>query len=543
MSENGLTRERYSALALTRPIGQRIVIGLFGALLFGLAGVSPLRAAERLEVQLEGMVIPVWIRELVDLGRPEVSSSSELITWLNLLDADSRFDLFELLQASLLTDQSMARQMLRSWAGRQLLDAVSDLVRVDADSSGIVLFNTLELLLNSQSEVTALDLLEELPAENVRIDLDALLQVASRWRRQLQQQQQLVLALGRFPATQVPVLPELAGKAVFAAGHEFKPLPVAHRTKPLQLEVWRPPDGTPLRSSWVVLMPGLGGSQDHFRWLALSLQRKGWPVVVLEHPGSDARAVHALLKGQRLAPGAEVLPARLADLQAVLRAREQGTLVLPGQRLVLMGHSLGALTALLAAGITPEPGLYTRCRKALDDLPLTNLSRLLQCQLVDVQMPKLQSIPQLEAIVALNSFGSLLWPRHGAVPLSVPVLLTGGTLDLITPPLSEQLDLLLAISPHPASRVVLVEGASHFSPVRVEGQMGEGRGDDLFQLGEELVGRQPLAVQRLLAVEIQIFLEQVEAGEALEGSTHQQVGDLRLHRLDRNAAERLRKSQ
>ena len=61
--------------------------------------------------------------------------------------------------------------------------------------------------------------------------------------------------------------------------------------------------------------------------------------------------------------------------------------------------------------------------------------------------------------------------------------------------------------------------------------------------GEELVGRQPLAVQRLLAVEIQIFLEQVEAGEALQGSTHQQVGDLRLHRLDRHAAERLRKSQ
>ena len=66
---------------------------------------------------------------------------------------------------------------------------------------------------------------------------------------------------------------------------------------------------------------------------------------------------------------------------------------------------------------------------------------------------------------------------------------------------------------------------------------------DSFQLGEELVGRQPLAVQRLLAVEIQIFLEQVEAGEALEGATHQQGGALRLHRLDRNAAERLRKSQ
>jgi hypothetical protein len=50
-------------------------------------------------------------------------------------------------------------------------------------------------------------------------------------------------------------------------------------------------------------------------------------------------------------------------------------------------------------------------------------------------------------------------------------------------------------------------------------------------------------VQRLLAVEIQIFLEQVEAGEGLKDSVHKQIGDLRLHRLDRAAVERLRDAQ
>ena len=45
---------------------------------------------------------------------------------------------------------------------------------------------------------------------------------------------------------------------------------------------------------------------------------KGWPVVLLEHPGSDARAVKALLDGSRTLPGAEVLPERLADLKVEL---------------------------------------------------------------------------------------------------------------------------------------------------------------------------------------------------------------------------------
>ncbi|MDP7327429.1 MAG: alpha/beta hydrolase [Prochlorococcaceae cyanobacterium ETNP7_MAG_30] len=522
---------------------QKTAIALLGSLLLAASGVLPLNAAKRLEVQLDGMVIPVLIEELLDWGSAGGTSRSELTTWLNLLDAESQLDLLELLQAPLLTQQSMARQMLRSWAGRQLLDEFSDLLRVGDDSSGIVVLNTLESLLNNQAEVSTLDLLKALPAESIRLDLDALLRVASRWRSQLQQQQQLAKTLGRLSATSVPAPKELTHEQAHGAAPELISLSVPHRSEPLPLEVWPPSVGTPLRSSLVVLMPGLGGSKDHFRWLAQSLGSKGWPVVVLEHPGSDARAVQDLLTGRRLPPGAEVLPERLADLQAVLRAHKEGKFASSSQRLVLMGHSLGALTALLAAGDIPEPGLHLRCHKALEDIPLTNLSSLLQCQLTDVQIPVQPLVPQLEAIVALNSFGSLLWPSYGDLDIPVPVLLAGGTLDLITPPLSEQLDLLLATQPHPASRAVLVEGASHFSPVRVEAQKVEGPSDDLFKLGKELVGLQPLTVQRLLAVEIQIFLEQVEAGEGLKDSVHKQIGDLRVHRLDRAAVERLRDAQ
>ena len=107
------------------------------------------------------------------------------------------------------------------------------------------------------------------------------------------------------------------------------------------------------RRTWIVLMPGLGGSPDHFRWLGRLLRAKGWPVVVLEHPGSDAEAVDAWLQGRRPPPGAEVLPDRLKDLDAVLEAKASGVLPVEGERLVLIGHSLGSLTALLASGLRP----------------------------------------------------------------------------------------------------------------------------------------------------------------------------------------------
>ena len=114
---------------------------------------------------------------------------------------------------------------------------------------------------------------------------------------------------------------------------------------------------------------------------------------------------------------------------------------------------------------------------------------------------------------------------------------------MITPPLSEQLALLLSISAHPFSRTLLIEGASHFSPIRVEGQFENERGDDLFQLGEELVGVKPLLVQSQLALEIIKFLVQIEKGNKSEAPLHQQIDDLRLHLLDRYAVKELLKNQ
>ncbi len=509
------------------------------AIWLGLVEILPLNGAERLEVLLDGMLIPISIEELSQEARAEISDSSELGAWLDLIDRDSRAGFIKLLNAPLLKKTSMGRQILRSWAGQQLLDEISDLIRVDDDMSGKLVFSTTELLLKDQAEVSTLDLLQALPAESIRLDLDGLLRLAERWRYQLEQQQQLVSKLSKYQTISMNI-----GATDFLVKDsgvlpEKVTLFVSHRSAPLTLEVWKPFADSVTRESWIVLMPGLGGTQYHFHWLARHLSEQGWPVVVLEHPGSDAKAVKGLLEGTRAAPGAEVLPDRIADLFEVLYARDQSLFFVPGEKVVFMGHSLGALTALLAAGSYPEPGLINRCKDALDDLSLTNLSQLMQCQLVDVNLKKIAKPNNLKAIISLNSFGSLLWPKEWSSSLTLPMLFTGGTLDLITPPIKEQLGLFLSASTHQLSRVLLIEGASHFSVIGLEGKLEFNNDDDLFRLGEEFVGVQPLEAQRILSHEITEFLSQVENGESFQSSSHFKSGELRFHRLDRTGVEEL----
>ena len=139
----------------------------------------------------------------------------------------------------------------------------------------------------------------------------------------------------------------------------------------------------------------------------------------------------------------------------------------------------------------------------------------------------------------MNSFGSYLWPKNTESQINIPLFLTGGTFDLVTPSISEQLGLLVSLSSSPLSRVLLIEGASHFSPIRVEGQMNQSKGDDLFNFGESIVGYHPLSVQSLLALEIINFLESLEQKESIKAGTNIKKDELKFHILDKTIIEKL----
>ena len=518
-------------------------MGLLGSLLLSTGGSWPVRSTEHVEVKIDGVVLPVSVEELSAFvrspeGDPSQFSRSELSTWMRLLAPESKEGLIRLLKAPVLSRRSLGRQMLSSWGAGPLLDALGELIRVEDGgriNSALVL-STLELLLEQQETVSTLDVLEALPTQQLRLDLDALVGAANRWRLELKRHHGLMNSLGLEEARLQPLPP--GERSPSSDGSRPSTLSVGHRQRPLQLERWIPQSPRDDRT-WVLIMPGLGGDPNHFHWLARSLMKAGWPVALLEHPGSDATAVQELLEGRQSFDGAEVLQQRLADLEAVLDAQRQGDLNIPGDEVVLIGHSLGALTALLASGAAVVPGMDQRCEGALAGLPLTNLSELLQCELAAGRVLEGNAmLPLPRAVVGLNSFGGLIWPHRSSQALSLPLLLVGGTLDLITPALDEQVALMVGLSQHPDSRVVVVEGASHFSPIRVDGQESASQGDDLFRLGEELVGVNPLSVQRVIAFEVIGFLNSLSAGLSRQDAVHlkDSASMTRWHRLERRRA-------
>ena len=544
--ETGSTTAEGQALLRGRLTGRCIAMGLMGSLLLSTGGSWPVGSTERVEVKIDGLILPVSVEELGAFVRsptadPAQLSQSELSTWMGLLAPESRQGLIRLLKAPVLSRRSLGRQLLSSWGAGPLLGALGELIRVE-DGKRInrsLVLSTLEQLLERQATVSTLDVLEALPTQQLRLDLDALVAAANRWRLELKRHQTLMRTLAQKEA-RLQLLKGTEGSALADAPRQST-LVVDHRSRPLRVERWIPQSSSK-DGLWVLMMPGLGGDPDHFNWLARSLMQAGWPVVVLEHPGSDVAAVQALLEGRQSFDGAAALRDRLADLVAVLDAQRRGDLNIPGTGVVLMGHSLGALTAVLASGAQPLPGMEQRCESALAGLPLTNLSELLQCELSAGRVLEgnaMASPPR--AVVGLNSFGGLIWPHRSSQALPIPLLMVGGTLDLITPPLDEQLPLLAGLAEHPASRVVVVEGASHFSPIRVDGQGKASEGDDLFRLGEELVGVNPLSVQRVIVHEVIRFLDSLSSGSPRNDAVHlmEASSKTRWHRLGRRSVLQL----
>ena len=133
------------------------------------------------------------------------------------------------------------------------------------------------------------------------------------------------------------------------------------------------------------------------------------------------------------------------------------------------------------------------------------------------------------AIVGFNSFGSLIWPKENSTGIKTPTLLIGGTYDLITPLMNEQFRVFYALD-NPSNRFLIIEGASHFSPIRINKSYEEN--NDLFKISESFIGSNPILVQDLSAKFLVKFLENIRDQEVTRVIKNQKDMGLNFHLLD-----------
>ena len=160
---------------------------------------------------------------------------------------------------------------------------------------------------------------------------------------------------------------------------------------------------------------------------------------------------------------------------------------------------------------------------------MTNLSKLLQCQLSEIPFFEKNNANKATAIIGFNSFGSLVWQKENGAGINIPTLLIGGTYDFITPLMNEQFEVFSALN-NPSNRFLIIEGASHFSPIRIN--KNDEENNDVFKISESFIGSDPILVQDLSAKFIVKFLENIKGQEVPTIIKNQRDLGLDFHFLD-----------
>tara|TARA_Y100001968_G_scaffold249980_1_gene234945 strand:+ start:9142 stop:10707 length:1566 start_codon:yes stop_codon:yes gene_type:complete len=517
----------------------KFIFILYLSFLSYFSAIGSLKAAEKINVQFEEMTIPIEIDQLSKLVTYK-DNSTELLEWFKENGFQKIFELSKYLEFPIFKEEGFTKQIVRSWIGRKLISEMSNTIIIPNDKNGVEVFNTIERLLETNSEISTLDLLRAIPNKEITLDIDNLILIISSWKNKLSEQQTLV--------SKIKELRDIDDTFNFnyrdISKRDIKPLKmelkVTHRNEPLSIEVWMS-ENKNLNKELVIFMPGLGGDIANYRWLGSILSKMGWPTVFIEHEGSNSMALKAFMEGDTALPGgADFYLYRLKDLNAVINAHANGFFGNDNGSYILMGHSLGSLISFLYEGNPPKEGFDLRCDEELKDFALTNLSKLLQCQLSEIPLPELKNSNRIKALVGFNSFGSLIWPTTKSSGIEVPVLLIGGTFDLITPILEEQFKVFSSTLGNSLNRFLVVEGGSHFSPIRIKNEDSkEITGDDVFKINETFIGQHPNSVQNLAIEVILQFLINLDKDRGLNIVKDQNAYNLRFHILDNQGVRKI----
>ena len=103
---------------------------------------------------------------------------------------------------------------------------------------------------------------------------------------------------------------------------------------------------------------------------------------------------------------------------------------------------------------------------------------------------------------------------------------------MITPLVSEQFKLFLANESNELNRFLIIEGASHFSPIRVFNKnLSQINSDDVFKIRENFIGINPYKFQNLTLKIIIQFLYDLEKKRGLKLVQKQNIDDLNFYIL------------
>jgi predicted dienelactone hydrolase len=437
---------------------------LFAAFAVGLGAALatplPLRAAETVVIEFGPFSRSISTESLVTFAETG-QVDPQLAPFLRRLDPTQRVALQTTLSRSRSVNLVPISQWFNSPMGDRSLEFLGQLAKTEAGLNGRqALRAAIVAAVAEDGTISLIDVVRHFPTRSLRLDGAQAAAISRQVRADARDTLALVDAVeqqSRAEATLPPVfdlaaLPDLTQPGPYNIRQVPLTLVDASRDRTYAAEVFLPQDLAAVIGPLpiVVISHGLGDSRTSFFELAAHVASHGFAVALPEHVGSNSTQKQALLSGlDRETFRARDFLDRPLDVSFLLNELERlNTSTFEGRldvsRVTAVGHSFGGYTALALGGATID---FERLARRCD--PTANLlvdaAMVLECRALELlndaavmeRFAQGTQDDRVRLVIALATVSNLFGPQ-GIAPVSVPVMLLGGEVDLLAPVVPQQ---------------------------------------------------------------------------------------------------------
>lgn len=427
-----------------------------GYLVAGLVsiGITPnsVLAAETIYFIYPPFNFPLRVRSLEQFAE-DGTVNQNLNFYLNLADAtpQQKNQFQEALRTKVDVDPVLLSRFLNTEIGEDILSRFGYVVNIPGGRNakyplrGAVIQAAL-----SEEGLSLLSFLRQLPV-NVEIDLNKSLEIAKNIETVIKATILLSDKTAELSQQEIkediPVnynqMSDLRQLGPISVTREEWNLRDPERDRQFYVDVHLPDTISRQKTPVVILSHGLASRPEDFAKYARHLASYGYLVLALQHPGSDAKQLQALIDGI----SGEIFlldefidrPLDITYLIDELERRNDNEF---NNQLILdevgvFGHSFGGYTALAVGGAKID---FSHLRKECQSYFKTgNTSLLLQCRLLDLPEKDYDfRDPRVKAIYASNPVNSAIFGPRGLAEIQIPVFIAAGNYDPATPFVFEQ---------------------------------------------------------------------------------------------------------
>lgn len=378
---------------------------------------------------------------------------------------------------------TLVSQVTYSPLGEKVLQGLGEVFQTDSRQNGFYALRSAFILSAADPEgLTVLNLIRRFASPSLRLNLNRSRKIARELSEFQKKTDAIVVAIKQEAAAEVATQsqvdfssrPDLRLPGSFSWQQETLTLNDLRRDRRMKVDLYLPDLGNQGASKQsapvIVISHGAAENRSSFAYLAQHLASYGFAVALLEHPGINSKRFQQYFAGLAGPPEPTELLNQPLDVKYVLdelQRLEKSDPALRGrlnlQQVGVIGHSLGGYTALTLAGAKIN---FKQLRQDCHHNDSLNLSLLVQCQttLLPRAIYALHD-ERVKAVIAVNPLTSTVFGQSGLSQIQVPLMLVGGSADVVTPLLPEQIRPFTWLTT-PYKYLVLIENGTHFSTLQ-----------------------------------------------------------------------------